>query len=183
MSYIETKTFIEVFPTESDFISNWTNSVYKDYITDTASLAIIYDLLLARFQYSHIADINTDSFKRKVNTILFSYAPTFLKKLDMQKTLRELSDDEIRVGTVGKFTRGYNPSDVPGTANSDTEIETVNEQSLNKYTKSILEGYTNLLDLLNTDIVSTFINTFKKLFMTIIDFNDILTLYTDGGSY
>lgn len=183
MSYIETKTFIEVFPTETDFINNFTKSVYSKYLTDETFLAITYDILLANYKNSKIAAIDTDSFKRKINFILFSKGPACLKKLEIQEKVLALTEDDIRTGTVGKFTHGYNPSDVPGTANSDTEIETVNEQSLNKYTKSKLDGYNGLLELIKTDIMTTFINNFRKLFMTVIDINSVLSRYIDGGSY
>lgn len=175
MSYIKTKTFIEVFPTSTDFVSNFTESVYKEYITDTSKLEIIYDLLLSKYENSRISSINVTSWKRQVNSILFSYGPTFIKKLEIQKTLRELTEKDITTGAVNKNTHGYNPSDVPGTSNSDTEIETVNEQSLQKYTKGKLDGYANLWELLANDITSSFIGKFKKLFMSVIDIDDVLS--------
>ncbi len=182
MAYINTKTFVEIFPTSTEFISNFTNSVYKEYIKDTNMLEIIYDLLLSKYENSHIASLNEEGWKRKVNSTLFSFGPTFIKKLEIQKTLRELTEKEIMTGAVAKSTRGYNPSDVPGTANSDTEIETVNEQSLQKYTKSKLDGYNNLLILLKEDVTSSFINKFRKLFMITVDLDDVLDAYDDGGS-
>lgn len=179
MAYIDTKTFIEVFPTSTDFVSNFTGSAFTSYVSDEKYLNMIYELLLAKYENSRIADISTDSFKRKINSTIFMYAPAWIKRLEVQQTLISLTEKEITAGAVAKSTRGYNPSDVPGTANSDTEIETVNEQSLQKYTKSKLDGYNNLLELLRTDVTNDFISKFKKLFMATIDIDDIMIMLED----
>lgn len=183
MAYIDTKTFIEIYPTSTDFVNSFRKSSFSSYITDDIYLEMTYELLLSKYENSHIACLTSDSFIKKVNSTIFMYGPSWVRKLSIQDRLRELSEQEITTGAVSKFTHGYNPSDVPGTANSDTEIETVNEQSLNKYTKGKLDGYANLLELLKEDVTNTYINKFRKLFMLVIDLDDVLTIYQDGGHY
>lgn len=178
MAYINTSTFIEVYPTSSDFVDSFNSSAFTDYIYPSESadsmLTLIYWLLIAKYKNSHIADTDNDSFKNKINVTIFQYEPTWARSLEIQKSLRELTEAELRAGSIAKFTHGYNPSTVPGTANSDTEIETVNEQTLNKYTKSKLDGYAELMGMLDKDVTQEFIAKFSRLFMKTIDTEDLM---------
>lgn len=182
MSYIETKTFVEVYPTSTDFVNSFRSSVMTDYIKEDKYLEITYALLMSKYENSHIASITADSFKGKVNSVIFQYGPTWIKQLEMQQRLINLTEAELQAGTIAKSTAGYNPSNVPGTANSDTEIETVNQQSLQKYTKSKLDAYSGLNELLKVNVTVNYLNQFKKLFMSVIDVDNILEVYI-GGSY
>ena len=174
MAYINTQTFAEVYSTEQSFIDSFRNSAYTDYIEDDKYLKLTYALLFAKYEESHIASFNSASFENKVNSFIFQYAPAWIKKLEIQQALIRLTEEDVTKGAVAKFTHGYNPSTVPGTGNSDTEIETVNEQTLNKYTKSKLEGYSGLLELLTNDVTQTYISKFSKLFMKTIDVSDLI---------
>ena len=184
MAYINTSTFIEVYPTSTDFIDSFNDSAFASYIYPADGgddmLTLIYWLLTSKYKNSHIADTDDDSFKNKINATIFQYEPTWAKTLEIQTALRKLTEAELRSGSIAKFTHGYNPSTVPGTANSDTEIETVNEQTLNKYTKSKLDGYAELVGMLEQDITQEFINKFSRLFMKTIDTEDLmLNLYEE----
>lgn len=179
MAYINTKTFIEVYPTSDDFISSFRSSGMSDYIKEDKYLGITYELLLSKYEKSHIASLTDTSFKSKVNATIFQYGPIWIKKLEIQDRLVSLTEAEIMAGSVAKTTGGYNPSNVPGTANSDTEIETVNQQSLQKYTKSKLDAYAGLNELLKTNVTNTYLNQFKKLFMNVIDVDDIISTMED----
>lgn len=172
MAYYDTKTFAEVYGTDDDLITSFRNSAFTDYVKDDKYLKMTYALLDAKYHESHIACYDSLSFEKKVNSIIFQYAPTWVRELEIQESLRNLTEEDICKGSVAKFTHGYNPSDVPGTANSDTEIETVNEQTLNKYTKSKLDGYNELMSLMIQDVTTAYINKFSKLFMTVIDTED-----------
>ena len=174
MAYINTQTFSEVYTSEQTFIDSFRNSAYTDYISDDKYLKITYALLLSKYEESHIASFNAVSFQNKVNAIIFQYGPAWIKELEIQQSIIKLTEEDIRTGSIAKFTHGYNPSTVPGTANSDTEIETVNEQTLNKYTKSKLDGYNELLGLLVEDVTQRYIGKFAKLFMKVIDIDDLM---------
>ena len=172
MAYINTNSFAEVYADEQAFIDEFRNSAYTDYITDDKYLKITYALLDSKYHESHISCFDSGSFIKKVNAIIFQYGPNWVRELEIQQSLRQLTEEDITKGAVAKFTHGYNPSTVPGTANSDTEIETVNEQTLNKYTKSKLDGYTQLLSLMVQDVTQTYIGRFSKLFIAVIDTED-----------
>lgn len=174
MAYINTATFAEVYSTEQSFVDSFRNSAYTDYIEDDKYLKLTYALLFAKYEESHIASFNSASFENKVNSFIFQYAPNWIKELEIQQALRSLTEEDITKGSIAKFTHGYNPSTVPGTGNSDTEIETVNEQTLNKYTKSKLDGYTQLMGLLLNDVTQAYISKFSKLFMKTIDVSDLI---------
>lgn len=177
MAYINNSTFIEIFPDETSFKNNYQQSTFYAFAPMTSEgeedevdyLSILYNLLYARFNTSQVACKTEEIAKMKFNAVIFQYGPTWVKELSIQKKIRELTESEMRSGATTKNTHGYNPSDVPGTANSDTEIETVNDQSLQKYTKSKLDGYATLLSLVMDDVTEKFLSKFKKLFKFVID--------------
>ncbi len=185
MAYINTKTFDEIFLDCATFIDEWkTSKAYEAYKAPIVELIegytpSVYYFLSARYGSSHIADKDEEKFKLKLFTIMFQYMPVWVKELDIQNKLLTLTEEEILKGSVTKHTHGFNPSDVPGTANSDTEIETVNDQSLSRYTKSKMEAYAIQLELLQDNKTEKFLNRFKKLFMTVVDIDDILEEYAN----
>lgn len=178
MAYINTPKFKTVFSSADDLVSGFQGTIYytlfEDQCPEEKYIKLTYALLSAKYDESHIATYDVVSFQDKVYSIIFQFAPAWSRQMDIQKALRGLSEEDLRSGGVQKVTSGYNPSTVPGTANSDTEIETVNAQNLSKRTKSKADAYAGLLALLDTDLTEAYIRRFSKLFMTVIDTDDIL---------
>lgn len=186
MAYIKTTKFSEIFTSMTDLSTGWKYSMFNLQLstgqmkTDLENYSfLLYTLLSSRYGSSYISDISVDSFKNKLFAIYFQYGPRWIKQLDIQNKVYNLTDAELMSGAITKSTHGYNPSTVPGTANDDTSIETVNDQSLVKYTKSKLEAYANQLNLLDDGITEEFMNRFAKLFMTTIDIDDVLEVLED----
>ena len=187
MAYIKTTKFSEIFTSMTDLSTGWKYSMFNLQLptgqmkTDLEYYSfLLYTLLSSRYGSSYISDISVDSFKNKLFAIYFQYGPRWIKQLDIQNKVYNLTDAELMSGAITKSTHGYNPSTVPGTANDDTSIETVNDQSLVKYTKSKLEAYANQLNLLDDGITEEFMNRFAKLFMTTIDIDDVLEVLDDN---
>lgn len=156
-----TKIFTEIWDNKNDFISDLKETGLINIKDD--SLNVLYMLLYARYGNSPIANNDVYQFKAKVASIIFQYGPTWEKRLDVQKKIRELTEEDIFTGTKAIYNHAYNPSIEPGTSSLE-EIPEINEQNTTNFKKSKLEGYSMLLDLLETDVTGEFINKFKICF-------------------
>ena len=165
-------TFSDVFDTADVFKAEYEASTLSTGLSriKSESVDILYYLLYARYGNSVIASFDENQFKYKVFSIIFQYGPTWERKLEAQKVIRELSEEDIIKGTKRINNRSYNPSTAPSTDTLE-ELTTINEQLTDGWKKSKLEGYATLLNVLETDITEEFISKFKKLFITIVEPN------------
>lgn len=147
----------------------------------STSINTIFYLLCARYGNSHIANSDENQFKLKLFSTIFQYAPYWEKKLDIQATLRGLSEDQLREGSKQINNHAYNPSTAPTTDTLD-ELLTTNEQTATKFKKSRLDAYGILSDLLERDVTEEFIGKFKKLFLYIVEPQLPLWYVTDINS-
>lgn len=160
-------TFLEVYPADSDFVSGYKASVlYNNELTDSV-LDVIYGLLVAKYGENPIANATVDLFKAKVYSILFKYGPTWYKKLDLQKKLRALTDDELMLGTTAIYNRASNPESEP-TTNTLNELPYINDQNTQKFKRNKSQAYAELFTILRDDVTETFINQFKYCFRNIV---------------
>ena len=81
----------------------------------------------------------------------------------MQSKIRNLSDEEIQLGSKAIYNRALNPGTEPTTGSLD-ELNAILEQNTTNYKKSKLEAYTQVWLLLEDDVTQTFLNRFKPLF-------------------
>ena len=184
------KTFNDVFADLTTFKQAWEDSgfatntqVFPDYDEtsgETDYLGLTFLLLQSRYYSSTIAYKDEEPFKMRLFAIIFQYAPTWWKSIDIQNRLRALTDDEILKGASQKSKHGYNPSTIPDGPNTgDTEIDSVNEQTLLQYSKGKVSAYADLMLLLKKDVTNDYISKFKGLFIKIIDIP--CCLYEDEG--
>ena len=150
------------------FLKDWKSTFY--YISDNTlitdvNIKLIWNLLYSRFANSPIANKDEDQFKNKVFAIIFQYAPTWQKELDIQKKLRGMNLDsgDLFLGTKMIYNHAYNPSTEPSTASLE-ELTKIDNQNTTHYKKGVLEGLNYLDDLLKNDVTEAFISKFKKLF-------------------
>lgn len=216
-----TKTFVEIFEEYNDFYYYYLNcgiptTITSDAPANDSNLKTLYYLLYARYGNSPITNFDENQWRYKVYSVIFMYGPTWEKKLNLQTTLRNLTDAQIKtgiqsaitntgtVGTSGSNTytnltstdsgqdvhnHAYNPADAPSTQTT-TELSYINEQHVDKFgkvntmngsigntntqtnnlqtneaiTKGVLDGYSELLALLATDVTEDFLARFKPLF-------------------
>ena len=145
------------------FITDLTESDIPLLIsTDTARTA--YWLLLAEFANSTIANDDETQFKNRLYATIFRYAPTWEKRLDIQKKLRELSEEEIARGAKQIINRAEHPGTEPSTQSLE-ELPLISMQNVVNNRRDKLTGYNNLLSLLETDVTADFIDKFRPLFM------------------
>lgn len=158
--------FTDVYPDVATFLSDYTSNGIKTTISQDSATTLYY-LLYSRFGNSVIASSDTNRFKYDLFGTIFSYGPTWEKKLDIQEKLRNLTDDELFAGSTQIHNHAYNPGTAPSTNTLD-ELPAINEQNTSKYKKDKMSGYAMLVSLLDTDVTESFISKFKKLFITVV---------------
>ena len=168
----DTKLFTEVWEEASDFKSEYQASPFAGAIhygetsggvTYDDNVTLLYYLLYARFGNNPIANFDESQFKAKVFAIIWQYGPTWQKRLDVQEKLRNISDDDLRLGSKAIYNHAFNPSQEPSTASLD-ELTFINDQNTTNYKKSKMDAYGQLWDLLTIDVTTEFLNRFQKCF-------------------
>lgn len=157
--WYDTKFFYEIFEDVNDFVYTYQNIGIPKTISVT-SAATLYYLLYARYGNNPIANYDQNQFKYKIFSIVFQYGPTWEKRLDVQTKLRALTDDQIKEGSKAVFDHAYNPTEL----DTSGDIPYINEQNKSRYTKSPLEGYAVLIELLKTDVTGEFLSKFQSCF-------------------
>ena len=162
-----TRTFSDIYTSFEDFKEDYVDNGIPVTISD-ANLTTLYYLLYARYGNSNIASSDETQFKYKLFSKIFMYGPAWQKRLEIQKKLMELSDDEIVKGATAIYNSALNPSQAPSTQTLE-ELNYINSQNTTKYKKSKLEAYAILEELIRTDVTEAFIGKFKKLFITVVE--------------
>lgn len=159
--------FTDVWESVNDFLYDYQNNGIPKTIDVAKSAQTLYYLLYARYGNNPIANRDVNQFKAKVMSIIFSYGPTWEKRLDIQAKLRNLTDDQILVGAKAIYNQALNPSDAPGTGTLE-ELDYINQQNTTNYKKAPMEAYGQLWELLSIDVTTEFINKFKVCFKTFV---------------
>lgn len=159
-----TRTFSEIYTNVNDFINDY-NSIFSGTV-DNETLTKTFYLLLARYMNSHIINSDENQFKIKLASIIYSYAPTWAKKEQIQVILRGMSESDLMIGSKAIHNHSYNPSTQPSTQSLE-ELLTVDDQNTQTYKRSKLEAYNLLWNMLNSNITSDYISKFKTLFISI----------------
>lgn len=158
--------FTDVWEEYSKFEFDVNNSPLK--VLDNTHLEILYYLLYAQYGNSVVASSDLEQFKYKVYSTIYMYGPTWAKRLEVQKKLRDMSEADLRTGAKAIYNHAFNPDTKPSTSTLE-ELLAINDQNTTNYKKSRLEAYSILLELLKTDVSKEFINKFKKLFLTVVE--------------
>lgn len=157
-----TKLFREIWPDFDAFLTDYSNCPLKSSeLAGTENT--IYGLLFANFANDSIASMDVDQFKWKVFERIFNFGPTWKKRLDIQNKIRNMSEDELRVGgrDISNFT--INPNTGPSTSSLD-ELTEVSQQTSRNRKRGRLDAYANLMGLLDEDVTADFVQRFRSLF-------------------
>lgn len=186
----DTMKFTDIWDNAAEFISDYKSSGLYDAYTDTnhvfhpenslddATATKLFYLLYARYGNSPIANFDITQFQYKVFSIIFEYGPTWKKQLEVQTALRDLDAPQIQQGSFAMYNQALNPSTAPAT-DTTTPLTYINQQNTTRYTKSPLEGYATLLELLSTDVTKAFIDKFKVCFKVFVKPERPLLYVTD----
>ena len=158
--------FAQVFPE----VDTWKTKLAEtkiDLPIKEENLELLYYLLFSKYANSVVASSDINRFVFSVARIIFQYAPTWETRLRIQKSLRELSDEDLKRGSTDIYNHAFNPSQQP-TTQATEELSYINEQTVTKRRKGPLDAYAYLWDLLDTDVSGQFLDKFKPLFLTIL---------------
>lgn len=161
-----TLTFTDIWSSADAFKTDYKASGYTQLLSDPYILTLYY-LLYARYGNSPIANYDTNQWKYKVYSIIFQYGLTWEKRLDIQNTLRGLTETDLMAGSKAIYNRALNPAEDPSTSALE-ELDYINEQNTTNYKRSKLDAYQYLWELLRTDVSENFLNQFRKLFKTFV---------------
>ena len=160
-----TKTFSQIFPDFTSFKNCFDNDFdkyAKDCISET-SLKTLYWLLYSRYGENPIVNLSEVIFKSKMVANTFQKGPTWERKLNLQKDLRDLTESDLLTGAKTIFNKALHDEGEPGT-DTDTELTFINAQDVSKMRRSKLDAYSFLQDVLKTDVTEEFISSYAKLF-------------------
>lgn len=161
-----TSTFTDIFPDEETFLLENQNNPLS--VMSQNDARTIYYLLYSRYGNNSIAASDPNRFIYQLFSIIYQYGPTWSKRIDIQKKIRELSDEELILGSKAIYNHSMNPDSAPSTATLE-ELLTIDSQNTTTYKKSKLEGYSLLMALLDTDVTGYFLDKFKRLFLTVVE--------------
>lgn len=174
-----TRSFSDIYVDIEVFKEDYTSNGIPRTLSDD-SLVTLYYLLYARYGNSCIASSDETQFKYKLFSTIFMYGPAWEKRLEIQRKLRDLNENDLIIGTTAIHNSALNPSQAPSTQTLE-ELNYINSQNTTKYKKSKLEGYATLYSLIETDVTEEFIDKFKKLFITVVEPELPLWYETEGG--
>ena len=163
-----TNSFVDIYPNAESFSTDYAAVGIPQKLSKPTSISTIYYLLYARYGNSHIASSDQNQFKYKLFSIIFMYGPTWEKRLDIQDKLRAIPEADLLVASKIIYNHAYNPGTEPTTSTLE-ELEAINEQNTTNYKRSKLDAYGTLIDLLETDVTSAFLDKFKRLFITVVE--------------
>lgn len=169
--------FTDVWNEANDFAAEYNESALNGAFSDPNTINIVYHLLYGRYGNSTIASFDIDQFKYKVFSVIFMYGPTWEKRLEVQKAVRELDLDQLMEGGKAVYNTALNPgqpvrSGYPNPSGEGTntldELTYINQQNTTKYKKSKVDAYGILMSLLETDVTAEFLERFKSLFLKFV---------------
>ena len=155
-------TFTDIFPDVDTFLQSYKGIGIPAIITDN-SARVLYFLLYSRYGNDVIASSDRNRFKYCLFSIIWQYGPTWEKRLEIQKTFREMTEDELLTGSTQIYNNADNPSIDPTTQTME-ELKYVNHQNVTKSKKSKIEAYAILENVLKKDVTGDFLSKFKSLF-------------------
>lgn len=165
------RSFLDVFPDADTFLTEFkqfSDDISLYYTLSDSEVKFLYLVIYGRYGSEYIASSSLSRFKTSIFNVVLLEGPIYLKRLDVQKRLMDLlDDDEILIGGKAIFNKALNPGNLPSTADLE-EIEYINEQNTTNYIKSPTEGYAMLLSLLQSDYTERFLRGFRKLFLRIL---------------
>lgn len=160
------RKFTDIWPDFEGFKADYENNGIPALLSD-AAIPTLYYLLYARYGNSTIASSDENQFKYKVFSTIYMYGPTWEKRLEIQKEVRELNLDEIMDGGKAIYNTALNPNQAPSTDTLE-ELKYISQQNTTKYKKSKVDAYSIIIGLLETDVTEEFIGQFKKLFLIVV---------------
>ena len=166
------RKFSEIYPTLEDFQEDYKKVKLPliEYVGQATSEPVVtlYYLLYGKYGNSTIASSDETRFVYRLFSLIYQYGPNWIESTKIQKAIRELSLDQLKVGGKAIYNTALNPSTEPSTG-SLTELTYINQQNTTNYAKSDVEAYALKMELLQKDTTEEFLGKFKSLFLRIVE--------------
>ena len=161
-----TLLFNQVWENSAQFKADYTN--YETGIEnlnkiDDKYVVLTWQLLASKFASTPIRSNSVDQFKLAVFGIMASEAPTWVRRLELQKAVRDLTESDLLAGETSIANRAENPDEAPTTSTMD-ELTYINVQTTSKQKRSKIQAYAMLDSLLQDDLCETYVHRFNRLF-------------------
>ena len=169
--------FEDIWESSTAFVNAYhTQSLPQELKDET--ITTLYYLLYGRYGSDCISGTNVRQWEYRFWGMVFQYGPAWEKRLQVQKRVRELSEDDLRDGDLSLNNLAYNPGTAPET--TSTEVLTgIAQQNAGIKKRSILGGYSMLESSLATDVSEEFLEHFKDLFKPLL-YSGVPYLYEGG---
>lgn len=125
--------------------------------------ALTWQLIASKYGNTPIRSNSVSQFKMSVFGIMFSEAPTFVKKLENQKKIRDLTEAQLEAGETSISNSAANPDEEPTTSTLD-ELKYVNHQNTVKQKRSKIQAIAMQTALLEEDLSESYVRKFASLF-------------------
>lgn len=158
-----TVTFTDVWSSFEEFDEDFVSSPFAGTFTKADSKSFVFYLLYAKYGNNPIANEDINQFKYKIFSVMFMYGPTWEKRLDIQASIRALTEADIIQGSKSISNIASNPSGTPSTSTLE-ELTYINGQNTTSAKRSKMDAYGELWSLLDTDVTREFIDQFKECF-------------------
>lgn len=176
-----TRTFSDIFPDFDTFKAEYEGNVIPVSVPSATVLPIIYGLLYSRYGNSHIASSDENRFKTSVMSHIYTYAPTWWRKKQVQETLRSLTEDDILQGGYEIFNHADHPGgQIPQTSGV---LPGINSQNTSDRRAAKVDSYMRLYGILRADDTAEFLDKFKNLFLKIVQPELPLWYITDPAGF
>lgn len=172
-----TRKFCDIWPSANQFMNDFKDSKITVDLSDE-NINNIYYLLYSRYGNSTLANFDENQFKYGVWSIIFEYGPTWQKRLELQKAIRNLTEKELLEGNKTIQNHAFNPSSEPTTATLE-EINYINDQQTTNFKRSKLSAYQMQWSMLETNVTKQFLDKFRDLFLRIVQPYSPLYYITD----
>ena len=149
----DTKLMTEVWSQASEFLTDYQNAGIPTTIS-VQNATTLYYLLYARYGNTPIANYDENQWKYKMFSIIFQYGPTWEKRLDIQKTLRDLQiSDLVDNGSYHELFN-HSASESSSKTGSDNNTRTLNTTEKNTGTSTLANTGTDTTNSTGTQGVS-----------------------------
>lgn len=157
-------SFGEVFQSARGWLEAYKTNGIPTTISDESATTLFY-LLYAKYGNTPIKMTDSNLFAYKCFQIVFQYAPTWEKRLEVQKIIRQMSltDGELFQGGKAIYNHAMHDGSAP-TTQTLTELRFIDSQNTTNYKKSKAEGLALMDSLLVTDVTEELLSKFKPLF-------------------
>lgn len=162
-----TKTFQQVYNSYEEFKADYDSLITLvsggvQPLTE-ANVRATYYLLFARYGNNPIVNFDVTQFKMKLMAVIATYGPVWERKKGIQKSLRDLTEEELMKGAKQIYNHAFNPSTEPSTQELE-ELTHINDQNVSNNQKAKMEAYSILWANLHVDATDEYINKFKNCF-------------------